>query len=265
MKHSQDGFAMFLLLVLVAVPLIGVGIYVYTQKSTNTQPVILVPRTASSTEEVPEISTSSSLVSQIDLSKVEPGFVFHEKGQGISRELQTIQSEARNILIGTEPDIAPIAYDAWLQGVGQRYGLLRVFHGVDGWTVKGDFIIDFVDRTSARISSEGDRDLYTQDAVVYISPGRVTYYKIDSPSALVLPGSALPAGQTYDGGYIPRNSSLKAFNPRETHTNNTLTISVFDPYAFVELPDNPLYQKMNKWLRDITLTLPVGEVLVPNE
>jgi len=260
METLREGFITLLLLTLIATLLIGGGVYLYIQKSPSPQLSSLPLQLASSTDRVSTVSDSTD--NQIDLSKTEPRFVVQYEGQGISEELKAIESAARNILIASEPDIAPIAYDASLQAVGHRYGLLRVFHGANGWTVNGDFVIDLVDKTSKRISSAGDLDLYTQDAVVYISSNKITYYKIDSPSPVVLPNSELPSGQTYEAAYI--SSHANSVVPEEKHVGTKLTISVFDSNVFVELLDNPQFQKMSKKLKEVTFTLPDGEFLVPN-
>ncbi len=241
-----------LIITVVAVLLLGAtGFYFFCNRQAGTEDQVL----STTTPQIQGTTTTkwdnSAPTTASELTKVTPGLIeYKQDGEGkqiLSLEFEKIKKTAADIIKAKDPGSEEYYAYLIIRAVGKRYVLMT------NPTVRGgnDIVVDFVNKTSKPISSVGDSAFYTKYTSVYISGNKISYYKLDAPDSLVLPNSELSGGETYhagDGDFV--------LSPKETHTDTTLTIAIFDSKIFLQDPNNPTDPGGFKKLRDITFTLP---------
>ncbi|HEX8300271.1 MAG TPA: hypothetical protein VF617_01360 [Sphingomonas sp.] len=101
---------------------------------------------------------------------------------------------------------------------GERYVLITR-PGPGG--VTSSFLVDLLLRRVADRVEAGTYDVDVGDFVVFVGPGDVRYYRRDSPTIMMLPGSQLSRYESYD------SQGRSLLTPRLTHTDRQLTLAVF--------------------------------------
>jgi len=197
---------------------------------------VIIAHTKTPTNQ-PSASTTPSQLA-IDLAGItSPQFVGEKP---LTPKLQKIQDDA-NVSIrnwnGGYSDELP------LQAVGKRYVLMH--HPSETGFISG-IVVDA--KSGSIIEIGGGYPIETKSGMIYVNDN-IKYYKFDTPASVVLANSELPKMQTYNSG-----GDMPVMTPTETHTDTSLTISVFDMNTVAENPDTPNYKF--KKLRDVTFTLP---------
>jgi hypothetical protein len=156
----------------------------------------------------------------LDLKNITPQFVNESHSpdrEPLSGPLDNIKQSAAQIehTLGSNWKLEYKAID--LKAVGKRYVVITSYHGGPI-----DSVIDSVNRTSETLGF-GEPTIQTKGGIIYIDRDHISYYKLDTASAVTLPGSQLVEGETYDSEW-----DSVVITPQESHTSMKLTISVFD-------------------------------------
>lgn len=257
MKTTQKGFIIPLLLIIVAILLAGGGAYIYTN-SEFTLEEKGTPDSANKDVALPQATTTAQtsntqtkVVSQLvlDLANVKPQFI-DENGYGELKDGTPLPNFALQI----KKDIATIftptsnegyhlyskAENIYLIAIGKRYVIFGDKNAKEGYYGE---LFDSVTNTSLPMGSWAPQIFHTDKFAVHVSPSDICTYTLDQPLCVTLPGSKLNSSEGY------WDTMGGSFGITETHTNTSLTISVFD-YA------------TSKKLRDVTFALPaLGQIL----
>jgi hypothetical protein len=236
-----------LIITVVAVLLLGAaGFYFFCNKQATTESQVLsttTPQLQGTTTAQVNNNTPSVVP---ELRGITPQFVplndeWGNSTQVLNPELKKIKKAALDIINTKEPLNAENNVHFSLRAVGKRYVVMSYYPpaGMDS----RDVLVDFVSKTSKDLA--GGRSLELKSAIVYITDDKVAYYKIDSPAVVAFSNSQLPSGQTYNSNY----GGMPVTSPEETHTDNSMTIAVFDT-------NQPIQDQGFKKLRDVTFTLP---------
>lgn len=175
-------------------------------------------------------------ISSLNLRDVAPQFLpLNTHGEG---SLTSVQSDIKEITLQMVGAEYPEQYS--LRAIGKRYAVLTYYPATS--LSPRDHIIDFAEKTVTDLPA-----LYSfevRDSIVYITSSEILYYKLDTPSSVLLEGSRLSEAETYysHGGMMP--------GPEETHTETILTVSVFDSNSGTQGVVD--YEK----LRDVSFVLP---------
>jgi hypothetical protein len=190
---------------------------------------------------------------QTDLQDVEPHFIPQSDGKAgatYTPDEQKIRNDTVALLLAENPSQDAGYYAGlWLDAVGKRYVLATQPSG-------GSARDEIIDSQTGKVTDiPGDARLYLaaegRDAALYIDTQAVYAYALDQGNFTLVPGSQLSGNETYHSGM-----SDSQLAPVQTHTVNSITISVFDSSQIVRNPDaqpNAL-QTMNKKVRDVTLS-----------
>lgn len=189
---------------------------------------------------------------QADLQEVTPHFIDASKGSGqtLTSEEQKIKDDMVAVLLAADPGQSKdYLSSAWLNAVGKRYILVTQPSG-------GSSLNEIVDSQTGKITIiPGERAYYLasegRDIALYIDTQAIHTYSLDQADAVLVSGSQLSGNETYHSG-----TSDFQIAPVQTHTKNSITISVFDSSQTVKNPNaqpNEM-QTMNKKLRSITLS-----------
>ena len=206
--------------------------------------------TASTTTQVDKAALTQL---QADLKNVTPHFIDASKanGQTLTPEEQKIKDDVVALFTAGMPDNKDYYSRLWLDAVGKRYILAS--QPSAGSSI--DEIIDSQTGTVMPISSEANIYLASEgrDIALYINYQAIYTYALDQASVLLMPGSQLSGNETYHSG-----TSDFQLEPEQTHTKNSITISVFDSSQTVHNPDAlsqpTAMQTMNKKVREVTLS-----------
>lgn len=126
----------------------------------------------------------------------------------------------------------------WPHAIGKRYILL---------TEASKFAIDeILDTQTGQLvpftSNHGETERYyfapEKSIALYIDPRSLHTYSLDQATTTLVESSQLSGTETYHNGYIDGATNL-LINPEETHTTDSITISVFDGSKSVPNPDVP--------------------------
>lgn len=192
---------------------------------------------------------------QSDLKKISPHFIDSSKAyeQTLTPLDQKIKDDIVALFTAGMPDSKDYYSGLWLNAVGKRYILASQLSGRSSF----DEIID--SRTGKAIPIPGGRVhspvLERENIALYINDQAVYTYALDQAETALVPGSQLLGNETYHSG-----TSDFMLVPVQTHTKNSITISVFDSSQLVQNPDAQpnAMQTMSKKVRQVTLPLPQG-------
>lgn len=192
---------------------------------------------------------------QSDLKNISPHFIDSSKAyeQTLTPLDQKIKDDIVALFTAGMPDSKNYYSGLWLNAVGKRYILASQLSGGSSF----DEIID--SRTGKAIPIPGWRVnspvLEGGSIELYINYQAIYTYALDQSEAVLVPGSQLSGEETYHAG-----TSDFQLAPEQTHTKNSITISVFDSSQLVQNPDAQpnAMQTMNKRVRKIILPLPQG-------
>ncbi len=191
---------------------------------------------------------------QTDLQGVTPHFVdaSEASGQTLTSEEQKIKKDVVATLLAVNPGGDKDYYSGlWLNAVGKRYILATQ-------PSSGSSLNEIIDSQTGKVTLiPGERAYYLapegRDIALYIDTQAIHIYALDQSNATLVSGSQLSGNETYHSG-----TSDFQIAPVETHTKNSITISVFDSSQIVQNPDSlsqpTAMQTMNKKVRSITLS-----------
>lgn len=232
---------------MITILVIGGGIYYFTR-----------PQTQSTTYTPVDEKTALAQL-QSDMQSVAPHFIANNQGSGhatLASEEQKIQNDlialyvaryaAANPSTPADAWLVQAQNGIWLNAIGKRYILLTEAD-VKGAT---DVILDVQTGQAAPISDSKKLRYYLapeRGIALYIDSQALYTYSLDQASATPVVGSQLSGSETYHDGYI--GGIGVEINPQETHTKNSITISIFDSSKNVPNPDVPgatMYAKVGQ-------------------
>lgn len=189
---------------------------------------------------------------QVDLQTATPHFVEATKAdaQTLTLSEQKIKDDVTALFIAGQPDSSDYYSQLWLDAIGKRYVLISQL------SVRGshDEILD--SQTGKVTPIPGEVRFYLapdKNIALYIDYQAIYIYALDQQSFVLVPDSKLLENETYHSGL-----SDAFLVPKQTHTKDSVTISVFDSSQLVQNPDAQpnAMQTMNKNVRQIKLLLP---------
>ncbi len=230
-------------------------IYCFTRPQTQTQSI--TSPLPVSTFPVDEKTTLAKL--QADMQNVTPHFIIGNKSGPqtaltpeelrIKDDLVALYAERYAAASPSSPAniwLVEAQNGIWLNAIGKRYVLLTEAN-VKSAT---DVILDVQTGQATSISGSKKLRYYLapeREIALYIDSQALYTYSLDHVSATLISGSELSGTETYDNGYI--GGIGIEINPEETHTKNSITISVFDSSKNISNPDVPgatMYTKVGQ-------------------
>lgn len=188
----------------------------------------------------------------VDLQTATPHFVEATKAdaQTLTLSEQKIKDDVTALFIAGQPDSSDYYSQLWLDAIGKRYVLISQL------SIRGshDEILD--SQTGKVTPIPGEVRFYLapdKNIALYIDYQAIYIYALDQPLFVLVPGSKLSGNETYHSGL-----SDAFLVPKQTHTKDSVAISVFDSSQLVQNPDAQpnAMQTMNKNVRQIKLLLP---------
>jgi hypothetical protein len=199
---------------------------------------------------------------QSDLQSVTPHFIDSTRPDdgSLTTQEQKIKDDVVALLTSQEADNADYYSGLLLRAIGERYVLISQPSAdsyydvlIDSHTGSSTFIPNGASYVPFYLPLQHSQPQSGKQMVLYIGAQDIYTYTLDQSSFVVLPHSTLSGNETYHSG----RSDFR-LDPDQTHTDNSLTIAVFDGSQIVQNPDAQAnaMQTMNKKLRDVTFTLP---------
>lgn len=201
----------------------------------------------------PSLNRKALTQLQADMQGVNPHFI--DTRNIVDRPLTSVEEKIQNDVIATY-----VAYDAvgntdfysrlWLSAIGKRY--ILVTQPIAGSTY--DAILDSQTGKSTRIPAEAnsypafDRG---RNLALYIDKQHLYTYALDQASYILVPGSTLSGNETYDSG----ESDFSDVVSKQTHTDRSITITVFNTSNRVPNPPLGAQATKNGEVRQLTLPL----------
>lgn len=212
-------------------------LHIFTAKKPKSEATeLFVQNPATSTNSV-SLPVDSTLI-ELDLSNITSQFVDDEELDYVplSPELRKVKEFAANKL---GEDVSNIV----LRAVTPNAILISVLHESGGANI-------LLDLNTQKSAIAGYFSIKTNDAFIYIDAKEISYYKLGQSSFIVLPGSELTSPETY----MSTLGNMVDF-PNETHTNKTITVSVYDS---TKMETNPATQEYvgQKKIREVMYKLP---------
>jgi len=186
---------------------------------------------------------------QRDLQNVTPHFIDSSKtnGQTLTPQEQKIKDDVVAFLTAVQKSNTDFYSQLWLDGIGKKY----ILASQPSAESSHDEIIDSQTGEVTPIFGEARYYLAPErDIALYVDYQAIYTYSLDQASAVLVPSSQLSGDEIYHSG-----TSDAYLAPVQTHTKNSITISVFDSSQTVQNPDAQpnAMQTMNKKLRSVTL------------
>jgi hypothetical protein len=189
---------------------------------------------------------------QTDLQGVTPHFLDANRPnkQTFTPEEQKIKDDVVSVLLAANPGSDMDYYSGlWLDAVGKRYILATQPSG-------GSSIDEIIDSQTGKVTPISAERVYYlvsegRDAALYLGIQAIYTYTLDQDGVVLVSGSQLSGNETYHSG-----TSDFQMAPVQTHTKNSITISVFDSSQIVQNPNaqSNAMQTMNKKVRSPTLS-----------
>lgn len=206
-----------------------------------------------STPAITPVNQAALLQLQAELQNVTPHFIDASKagGQSLTPAEQKIKDDVIAIFVAGHPEGTDYYSQLWLDAVGTRYILVSQPSAESSF----DEIID--SQTGKVILVAGEARYYLasegRNTALYLGTQAIYLYTLDQDGIVLVSGSQLSGNETYHSG-----TSDFSMVPVQTHTKDSITISVFDSSQMVQNPDAQpnAMQTMNKKVRQITFTLP---------
>ena len=188
---------------------------------------------------------------QTDLRSITPHFIDASKanGQMLTPEEQKTKDDVVALFTARMPDNKDYYSGLWLDALGRRYILVSQPSAGSSF----DEIIDSQTGNVTPISAERAYYLASdgRDIALYIGTQAIYTYTLDQADVVLVPDSQLSGNDTYHSG-----TSDFQLAPEQTHTKNSIIISIFDSSQIVQNPDaSPnAMQTMSKRVREVTLS-----------
>ncbi|MCK9345234.1 MAG: hypothetical protein M0P64_03910 [Candidatus Pacebacteria bacterium] len=198
--------------------LVAVLYFVATQKQTNTQPSKQVQNL------IAQLSSDVALVDK-------PQFVKSE--EVLTPVLQKIQDDVIALLVAPDAGSAEYYSQLRIKAIGGRHILISqlTVRGsydeiIDSQTGKVVYIPDAASYTPRYLAFENGREV-----ALYVGYKDIYTYTLGQEGFVLVPNSNLPKGETYHSG--EGDFSIVV---HETHSKDSITISVFDESKLVHNP-----------------------------
>ncbi|MDO8604270.1 MAG: hypothetical protein Q7K40_02625 [bacterium] len=191
---------------------------------------------------------------QADMQGVTPHFI--KTGDDNRRTYtpveQKIKDDLVTFLLAANPGGDKDYYSGlWLDAIGKRHILVSQ-------PSSGSSINEIIDSQTGKVTPiSAEREYYLasegRNAALYLGTQAIYIYTLDQDGVVLVSGSQLSDNETYHSG-----TSDFQMAPVQTHTKNSITISVFDSSQTVQNPDaqSNAMKTMNKKVRQLTLPLP---------
>jgi hypothetical protein len=211
--------------------------------------------TAIATPPVDKVALAQAALArlQANMQNVTPHFIDANRvnAQSLTPEESEIKDDIIGVFITENPGESEDYYSTiWLIAIGKRYILASKPMAESSF----DEIVDSQTGTVTPISGEARYYLASEgrDVALYIDNQAIRTYTLDQADAVLVSGSQLSGNETYHSG-----TSDAYLVPEQTHTKNSITISVFDSSQIVQNPGAQpnAMQTMNKKVREVTLSL----------
>lgn len=227
-----------IVIVLILAILAGLGWLVMNMKKST------VPTPSTDTTYIPVDEKAALTQMQGDMQNVSPHFIVPtwKQGQTLTAEEKSIETDLGTLLTAQNTTANPNnpvfrfmpGNDFWLNAIGKRYILI----GQAGADSAFDAILDSQTGEITTISKTLRYYLAPErDIVLYIDKQSLYTYSLNQATTTLVVGSHLSGTETYHNGYI--GGIGIEINPQETHTKNSITISIFDSSKSVPNPDVP--------------------------
>lgn len=182
---------------------------------------------------------------QVDLQNITPHFIDSSKasGQVLTPEEQKIKDDVIALLSARQKSNADFYSKLWLSGVGKRYILVSQPSGES-------FHDEIIDSQTGEVTPIFGLTRYfltpERNIALYIDYQAIYTYSLDQANAIIISNSLLFDNESY----YPSTSNT-FLTPTETHTKDSITISVFDSSQKVQSPNT---QTTSEKIREVTLT-----------
>ncbi len=248
---------------------IGVTMLVVFQKHAPTTNTSTSTSTSSTTDTSAPIVVDKTAVDpalltklQTDLQGITPYFVDSRSydGKSLTPQEEKIRNDVADILASKAAanGHGDNYSQSWPIAIGKRYVLITVpthtYYDmlIDSQTGESSYLQNAASYAAHRLPFERPQPASNgRQTVLYIGYEDIYTYTLDQGTFVLVPGSKLTGSETYHNG--KGDFSLLV---DETHTDNSIHISVFDGSQVVQNPNaqpNAL-QTMNKKLRGVDLT-----------
>jgi hypothetical protein len=227
---------------IIVVVLIACGFAVWTQRS---------PAATPDTNSATFIDEKSALAQlQTDTQNMTPHFIVPtwKQGQTLTPEEKKIETDVAT-LMGAQyatayPNNPAFKFmpgtDFWVNIIGKRYILITQL----GADKSNDVILD--SQTGQMIQIPGIIPLYLPESDIALNIGAqaIYAYSLDKASSTLVAGSELSGTETYNDGIGELGPPIAV---QETHTKNSIIISVFDSSKAISTPDGgTMYTKIGQ-------------------
>jgi len=253
-------------LVLAALMVFGLGYLAYAKFGPQT--TIFkdyaggTPLAASTSIVINKAVVDPSLITQLqaDLQSITPYFVDSRSydGKPLTPQEEKIKNDVISILVAKEPENKEYYSQLWIRAIGKRdvvvmqpsadsyYDIL-----IDSQTGETSYLKNAANYIVHPLPFEHHDPASGRQAVLYIGYQDMYIYTLDEGTFVLVPGSKLTGSETYHSG-----TSDAYLNAEETHTDNSINISVFDSSQVVNNPyvSGSAMNTMNKKLREVDLT-----------
>lgn len=225
--------------IIVITLIIGIGFYVSTksEKILSSKTYSLIP---------------SLLQLQADLRDITPHFIDTSQpdSQTNTPIEQKIKDDVIALLIAKNSDNDAGYYSRLrVTAIGGQYVLVTQPSAGSAF----DAILDSKTGEVSLVSGEARYYLVSEgrDIALYIDNQAIHTYALNQAYVVLVSGSQLSGNETYNSG-----TSDAYLVPEQTHTKNSITISVFDSSQMIQNPQAQAneVQTMNKKVRSITLS-----------
>lgn len=228
---------------IIVIVLIACGFAVWKLSTPNTSTSVSTDTSASQVDK----ATLTQL--QADLQNVTPHFIDSSKanGQILTPEEQKIKDDVVALFLVGQPSNDKDYYSGlWLDAVGTRYILASQPSAESSY----DEIIDSQTGKATPIPQGVRFNLASKSAMLYIAPQAIYTYMLDHAATNLVTGSQLSDTETYHSG----EADMPDVIPHQTHTDTSITISVFDSSKRAPNPALGQGATMNGEVRKVTLS-----------
>lgn len=197
---------------------------------------------------------------QANLQDITPYFIDSRSfdGKPLTSQEEKIKNDIIDILVFKEPENREYYSRLWPRAIGKRYVLVAQPSAssyydilIDSQTGETSFLKNAAGYIIHYLPLERPRPTEGRQAVLYVGYQDLYTYTLDQASFVLVPGSKLSGNEAYHSGRGDFN-----LLPEETHTDDSIIISVFDSSQIVQNPRAPEngMQTMNEKIREVTLS-----------
>ncbi len=226
--------------IIIIILIVGIGVW-----KVNTSRIIQT----TTEQDTFSVDQAALLQLQTDIKGITPQFIDAGRTSAQSVREQNIKDDVVVFLSVNQPSNKDYYSGLWLDAVGKRYILISQ-------PSAGSSYDEIIDSKTGKVTNIARKRSYYlvqegRDTVLYINNQAIYTYTLDQASPILVSGSQLLKTETYNSG-----TSDFQLIPEQTHTKNSIKISIFDSSQTVQNPNakRNAMQTMNKKVRSITLS-----------